>query len=278
MPTLRETGSGQQTREVVAKVDAPVSPALSIVMPVFNEAGTIEQVIDNVHRSVIRHELIVVDDGSSDGTAELLQHFVGTVGVRILRRGRNRGKGAALKLAFAEACGEVVIVQDADLEYDPAEYSALIQPILSGEADVVYGSRFLTGSDVSISRTTWWANKVITAFFNRVLGQQLTDVETCYKAFRRTTLEQVAPLLMEDRFGIEIELAARLARLPGVRIAERPIRYRARSRREGKKIRWTDGVRALWCILRYRRSFGSIRACTVSKRAPARRRLDDDHP
>jgi hypothetical protein len=117
---------------------------------------------------------------------------------------------------------------------------------------VVYGSRFLPNAAISISRTTYWANRIITGFFNRIFGQQLTDVETCYKAFRRETLEQIVSLLVEDGFGIEIELAARVVKLPGVRVVERPIRYHARTRREGKKIRWTDGVRALWCICRYR--------------------------
>ena len=251
MPTVHHGASDRQIHTVTAEARVPVSMTLSVVMPVFNEAGTIEQAIDKVQRSAIFHELIIVDDGSSDGTTELLQNRAGTMGVRILRHGKNRGKGAALKLAFAETRGEIVVVQDADLEYDPGDFAALLQPILDGEADVVYGSRFLAGSEVSISRSTWWANRIITTFFNCVLGQRLTDVETCYKALRRTTLEQVAPLLVEDRFGIEIELSARLARLPGYAFVERPIRYRARTRDQGKKIRWTDGVRALWCILRY---------------------------
>jgi hypothetical protein len=138
------------------------------------------------------------------------------------------------------------------LEYDPADHAALIEPIVNGEADVVFGSRFLPGSDISISRTSYWANRFITFFFNWVTGQRLTDVETCCKAFRRETLRQILPSLVENRFGIEIELAARVGKIPGVRIVERPIRYRARTRREGKKIGWIDGLRALWCILRYR--------------------------
>jgi hypothetical protein len=146
----------------------------------------------------------------------------------------------------------VVIVQDADLEYEPVDYTALIGPIVRGEADAVFGSRFHPDSITSISLTSYWANRLITWFFNLVTRQLLTDVETCYKAFRRETLQQILPLLVENRFGIEIELAARAGKIPGVRIVERPIRYQARTRREGKKIGWSDGLRALWCIFRYR--------------------------
>jgi glycosyltransferase involved in cell wall biosynthesis len=252
MATLQEFGNAPQVRDDLAKMETPVSPLLSVVMPVFNEIATIECAIGSVQRSEIGHELIVVDDGSNDGTGELLRQFIGKTGFKILYQAENRGKGAALRIAFAQATGDVVIIQDADLEYDPVEYPMLIEPILQGEADVVYGSRFLPHAAISISRKTYWANRIITGFFNRILGQQLTDVETCYKAFRRETLEQIVSLLVEDRFGIEIELAARVAKLSGVRVVERPIRYHARTRREGKKIRWTDGVRALWCILRYR--------------------------
>jgi len=225
---------------------------LSISLAVYNERATLKEVVARIQATQILHEIIIVDDGSTDGTDAVVDELSRLPGIQTVRHARNRGKGAALRTAFARATGNVVIVQDADLEYDPAQYAALIAPITSGEADVVYGSRFLPDSDASISFTTLWANRVITGFFNVVTRQRLTDVETCYKAFRRETLALVLPLLVEDRFGIEIELAARLAKIPGVRVVERPIRYRARSKREGKKIRWTDGVRALWCVVRYR--------------------------
>jgi hypothetical protein len=146
----------------------------------------------------------------------------------------------------------MVVIQDADLEYDPKDIPGLIQPILDGHAEVVFGSRFLHGRPAGIAGISYLANRVITRFFNLVFRQRLTDVETCYKVMRRDILQQVLPKLVEDRFGVEIELAARLSKIPGIRIVERPIRYTPRTRAEGKKIGWRDGVRALWCIVRYR--------------------------
>ena len=225
---------------------------LSIVIPVFNEADTIRQLVDVVQKTAVDHELVIVDDGSSDNTYEVLQQLESRPNVRVLKHPQNRGKGDALKTGFAAVRGDVVIVQDADLEYDPGDYPALIAPIENGTADVVYGSRFMKGADSQISKTTYWANRVITRVFNWVYWVKLTDVETCYKVFRREIIQKIAPQLIDSRFGVEIELSARAVRLPGIRIVERPIRYRARTREEGKKIGWTDGVRALWCIIRYR--------------------------
>lgn len=225
---------------------------LSVVVPVHNEAATIVEVLKRVRASRLPRELIVVDDGSTDGTAELLGQFGECVNVHVIRQASNQGKGAALRTGFARATGEIVIIQDADLEYDPADYDRLVEPIINGTADVVFGSRFLPDSVTTISRTTRSANRLITWWFNLAMHRRLSDVETCYKAFRRSTLEQILPALSEDRFGIEIELAARACKIPGVRIAERPVRYHGRTSREGKKIGWLDGIRALWCVVRYR--------------------------
>ncbi len=225
---------------------------LSIVIPVYNEAETARQVVEVIQQTPIEHELVIVDDGSSDNTYESLKHLESQPNVRVLRHPENRGKGDALKTGFAAVKGDLVIVQDADLEYDPGDYPALVEPITSGKADVVYGSRFMKGADSHISNTTYWANRIITRVFNWVYWVKLTDVETCYKVFRREIIQKVAPQLIDSRFGVEIELSARVVKIPGIRIVERPIRYRARTREEGKKIGWIDGVRALWCILRYR--------------------------
>ena len=225
---------------------------LSIVIPVYNEAETARQVVEVIQQTPIEHELVIVDDGSSDNTYESLKHLESQANVRVLRHPENRGKGDALKTGFAAVKGDLVIVQDADLEYDPGDYPALVEPITSGAADVVYGSRFMKGADSQISNTTYWANRMITRVFNWVYWVKLTDVETCYKVFRREIIQKVAPQLIDSRFGVEIELSARVVKIPGIRIVERPIRYRARTREEGKKIGWVDGVRALWCIIRYR--------------------------
>jgi glycosyltransferase involved in cell wall biosynthesis len=231
---------------------APAIARLSVVMPVYNEATLVEEMFGRIRSASADCEIVIVDDGSTDGTQQVLKRLEGMPQVRVFCQPQNCGKGAALRRGFAQATGAAVIVQDADLEYDPADYAALMEPLLDGTADVVYGSRFLPGSDSHMPRNRRWANRLITWFFNRVTDQRLTDVETCYKVFRREVLQQVAAQLVENRFGVEIELSARIRKIPGVRIVERPIRYRGRTRREGKKIRWTDGVRALWCIWKYR--------------------------
>ena len=225
---------------------------LSVVMPVYNEIALVEEIVSRIRAVCDDCEIVMVDDGSTDGTQEVLKRLATLPRVRVFCQPENQGKGSALRQGFAMVTGTTVIVQDADLEYDPRDYATLVEPILKGEADVVYGSRFLPGANSEMARNRRWANQFITWFFNRVNGQRLTDVETCYKVFRREVLAQVANKLKENRFGVEIELSARIAKIPEVRIVERPIWYRGRTRHEGKKIRWTDGVRALWCIWRYR--------------------------
>jgi len=223
----------------------------SVVIPVYNEAATLDLVLERVRAAGVPCEIILVDDASTDATPEILDRRRSEPDVIVLRHERNRGKGAALRTGFAQARGDVVIVQDADLEYDPAQYRTLLQPIVEDRADVVYGSRFL-GAEHSVP--TFWhhtANRLITALSNLRTNLKLTDVETCYKIVRRNVLEQVVDRLREDRFGIELELTARLARLPGVRFYELPIRYTARSYAAGKKIRMRDGIHAIWCALRY---------------------------
>jgi glycosyltransferase involved in cell wall biosynthesis len=229
----------------------PADFLLSVVIPVYNEARTIEQVIARVRSVDLPMEIILVDDGSRDGTREILDRLRGDADVRIIFHERNQGKGAALKTGFVHATGDVVVIQDADLEYDPHEFIRLLAPILDNRADVVYGSRF---SNPDRPTTRFWhqmANRLITICSNMRTNLPLSDVETCYKMIRREMLSQVAPTLREKRFGIEIELTAKLARIPGVRFFERPISYAGRTYAQGKKIGWRDGVSALWCILKY---------------------------
>ena len=224
---------------------------LSVIVPIYNEVHTVERLIERVREVPIPLEIILVDDGSTDGTRELVDKWAGTEAIQVLRHARNRGKGAAIRTGMATAQGDVVVFQDADLEYDPSEYPLLLLPILENQADVVYGSRF---SSQSRSVPKYWhhtVNRLVTLFSNMSTNLKLTDVETCYKLIRGDLARQIAPQLREEGFGIEIEITARLAKIPGVRFHERPISYTPRTQGEGKKIRWQDGVRALWCILKY---------------------------
>lgn len=225
---------------------------LSVVIPVYNEAATIERVIDRVRGTHLPCEMILVDDCSRDGTREVLERLARDhADLRVLFHEANRGKGAALRTGFQHATGDVVVIQDADMEYDPQDFRLLLQPIVEGRADVVFGSRFLA-TERAVS--PYWhqaANQLITSLSNLRLGRKFSDVETCYKMFRRELIQQIAPTLRENRFGIEIELTAKLTRAKDARIFERPIRYDRRSYAEGKKIGWRDGLWALWCILRY---------------------------
>ena len=225
-------------------------PTVSIVIPCFNEAETLEAIVDKVLAAPLDDmEVIVVDDGSTDGTAEVLRDAVAPRVAKVLRHERNRGKGAALRTGFAAAGGEIVLVQDADLEYDPRDYPRLLQPILENRADVVFGSRFIGGESHRV--LYFWhsvLNKALTLLSNMLTDLNLTDMEVCYKVFRRSVLEKIQ--IEEDRFGVEPELTAKVAKL-GCRIYEVGISYSGRTYDEGKKIGWRDGMRAVWCILKY---------------------------
>lgn len=233
-----------------ARSNAEVAPCLSVVMPVYNEAATVRKVLEIVLAQRPVQELIVVDDCSTDGTREVLSDFAkGNERVRLIRHEQNQGKGAALATGIAHVKAAVVIIQDADLEYDPTEYHHLLKPILSGKADVVFGSRF-TGSGEHRVLYFWHSvgNRLLTMLSNMATNLNLSDMETCYKVFRREVLEKIR--LEEKRFGFEPEITAKVSKL-GVRIYEVPISYHGRTYAEGKKINWKDGVRALWCILKY---------------------------
>ena len=227
---------------------------LSVVIPVYNERQTVLELLARVARAPlppgVELEMVVVDDGSKDGTRELLQDFAAKteLPLRYFEQPVNQGKGAALRRGFAEAKGDVLLVQDADLEYDPREYPVLLAPILDGEADVVYGSRFLGGPHRVLFFWHYLGNRFLTTLSNMLTDLNLTDMETCYKAFRRELLEGVT--LRSNRFGIEPELTARFAR-SRARIYEVPISYRGRTYAEGKKIGWKDGFSAIWAILKF---------------------------
>ena len=222
---------------------------LSVVIPAFNEAATIRQVIERVRNCGLSCEIIVVDDGSRDGTRDLLDSMRAASDLKVIFHAGNQGKGAALKTGFENASGDVIVIQDADLEYDPQDFHSMLPPILSGQADIVYGSRFAGPSRVS---PLWHqsGNQLITFLSNLATGLKLSDAETCYKMFRRDLLGQI-PELREKGFGIELELTAKFAKIPGIRLVERPIGYARRSYAEGKKIGLKDAFWALYCILRY---------------------------
>lgn len=223
---------------------------LTVVIACYNEAGTIEKVIDAVLRAPFTDkEIIVVDDFSSDGTNEILRDRIAPRIALVIYHPFNQGKGAALRSAIQEATGDIVIIQDADLEYDPEEYPKVINPILENKADVVYGSRFI-GSEPHRVVYFWHrvGNGILTLLSNMFTNLNLTDMETCYKAFRREIIQSIT--IEENRFGFEPEITAKIAR-KGVRIYEVGISYHGRTYREGKKINWKDGFRALYCIVKY---------------------------
>jgi glycosyltransferase involved in cell wall biosynthesis len=223
---------------------------LSIVIPCYNEVRTIRHIVDRVRAApVAEREIIIVDDCSRDGTRDLLRTEIAPLVDKVLYHEVNQGKGAALRTGFRAATGDVVVVQDADLEYDPQDYPRLLQPILEGKADVVFGSRFQGGQPHRV--VYFWhmvGNKLLTLLSNMATNINLTDMETCYKVFRREVLQRIE--IEENRFGFEPEITAKVARL-GVVIYEVGISYYGRTYAEGKKIGWRDGFRALWAIAKY---------------------------
>lgn len=232
-------------------------PTLSIVIPAYNEGRTIHLILDRVKavslRDNIAKEVIIVNDCSKDNTEEAIQAYMAAnpeLNIQYFRHEVNQGKGAALHTGIQKATGDYVIIQDADLEYDPNEYNVLLQPILDGFADVVYGSRFMGGNPHRI--LFFWhsiGNKMLTFLSNMFTNLNLTDMETCYKLFRREIIQGIQ--LKEKRFGFEPEVTAKVARVPKIRIYEVGISYYGRTYEEGKKIGWKDGFRAIWCILKY---------------------------
>ncbi|HZV59685.1 MAG TPA: glycosyltransferase family 2 protein [Candidatus Eremiobacteraceae bacterium] len=243
-------------------------PLVSVVIPVYNEKATLDEILRRVLDRKMRREVIIVDDCSTDGTRQILENMAarkekGEAAVtahdggdpvelrdlRIFFQPKNQGKGAALRRGFAETTGDIVLVQDADLEYDPRDYPKLLEPILDGRAEVVYGSRFLGGPQRVHYFWHYVANKMLTLLSDIFTNLKLTDMETCYKVFRKEVLENIQ--IKSDRFGFEPEITAKIAKGKW-RIYEVPISYAGRTYEEGKKITWKDGIQALWCIIRFR--------------------------
>lgn len=246
------------------------NPKVSIVIPVYNEKATIDEILRRVLDTEIRKEVIVIDDGSTDGTRQILENMaarkangesvapaqdgqdpVALGDLQFFFQSPNQGKGAALRRGFAQAGGEIVLVQDADLEYDPRDYEKLLEPIVDGRADVVYGSRFLGGPQRVHYFWHYVANRMLTVLSDIFTNLKLSDMETCYKVFRKEVLRGIQ--LKSNRFGFDPEITAKIAKHDW-RIYEVPISYAGRTYEEGKKITWKDGVQALWCIIRYRLS------------------------
>jgi glycosyltransferase involved in cell wall biosynthesis len=234
-----------------------MSQLLSIIIPAYNEGSTISQILDRVlatNLDGMDREVIIVNDGSTDDTKEILERYIGVkqgdFKIRLVNQDRNRGKGAAIRMGIEEASGDFLVIQDADMEYDPDNYVHLLQPILQSRADVVYGSRFM-GSDPHRVLFFWHSlgNRFLTFLSNIFTNLNLTDMETCYKMFRAELIKNI--YLRENRFGFEPEITAKISRIPGIRIYEVGISYYGRTYREGKKINWKDGFRAIYCIIKY---------------------------
>ena len=222
---------------------------LSVVIPVYNEQASLRDVVQRVEGVEYDKEIILVDDGSTDGSRAILEEYKGREGYHVLFHARNRGKGAALRTGFACATGDVIIIQDADLEYNPKDYAMLLEPILDGRADVVYGSRFLGGPHRVLFYWHYVGNKFLTTLSNMLTNLNLTDMETGYKVFSKKVIDSIN--LKCDRFGFEPEITSKIARR-NFRIYEVPISYSGRDYSEGKKITWKDGMAALWFIFRFR--------------------------
>ncbi len=223
-------------------------PKLSVVIPVYNEVQTVEEVVKRVRKVPLDKEIILVDDASTDGTREVLSRMEGESGLKVVYHEKNRGKGAAFRTGFKHCEGEIVIVQDADLEYFPEEYPSLIDPIEQGWADVVYGSRFLGSPHRVLFFHHYLANRFLTFLSNLFTNLNLTDMESCYKVFRRDVLQKLD--LKSNRFGFEPEVTAKMARLR-CRVFEVAVSYNGRTYKEGKKVNWKDGLLAIWYIIRY---------------------------
>ncbi len=224
------------------------NPKLSIVIPVYNEKDTIDEIVRRVQNVELEKEIIIVDDCSNDGTRERIKRMSEN-NIKKLFHEKNKGKGAALRTGLQHVSGDIVIIQDADLEYNPNEYSSLIEPILDGRADAVYGSRFLGGPHRVLFFWHYLGNKILTTLSNMLTNLNLTDMETCYKVFKAEVIKNIN--IRSNRFGFEPEITAKLAKRKCV-IYECPVSYSGRDYTEGKKVRWKDGVVALYCIIRFR--------------------------
>lgn len=241
---------GRDACRKLAIYELPEHFMLSVIVPVYNESKTIASVVPRLRETGIPMQIIVVDDGSEDGTGSVLEGLKSEENIVVCHHEKNRGKGAAIRTGMEAATGDLVVIQDADREYDPSDFRYLMQPLLAGEADVAYGTRY---GHYDRQLSPWWhqaVNGLLSWLSSIAIGIRLSDVETCYKMVPREHLEKILGDLKENRFGIEIELTARLARAD-LSFTERPIRYQHRWYNEGKKIGWRDGVRALWCILKY---------------------------
>lgn len=224
---------------------------LTVIIPVFNEVQTVQTIVDRLRKTGLPLEIILVDDGSTDGTRAELKRLESEQRVRVCFHEQNQGKGAAIRTGLEHATGDVIVIQDADLEYNPIDFWWLLQPILQDRADVVYGSRYTQATQAVPPLWHRAVNRFISTLTSWAIGKRFSDVETCYKMMRREVIQPLVGQLQERRFGIEIELTFRLARQARARFFEVPIRYERRTYAEGKKITWRDGFAALWCILKY---------------------------